>query len=530
MSQPIANLDPQRVYRGRDITNLGRTVYRSLVAFPISEDPVVGNTPVPDLATDTGTSYDGGRRWSFTIKAGVTWQDDRPITCEDFRYGASRVFATDVITGGPNYLLSYLDIPTDPDTGLPAYTGPYTHRGQRLFDRAITCDRRTITYRFARPWPDFPLAVAALHTMDPYRRDKDAGARSKYQIFSNGPYRLEEPWSKDEGGTLVRNESYTPGTDSTRLRRALPDRITFEVGVTPELQYDRLVADHGIDRYAVTGDSAPPSSFSQIDDAAEDRAAVVDSPYVVYLAPNMRSPTLADPVARRALALATDAEAYVLAAGGDRTGEVAESIVNPAVVGYRPNPAFAGPDSGDPEAARQMLVDAGMSLPVAVTLTYTAGETADKCAAALKDTWDRAGFDVTLDGEGDQATEAIQRPDTDADVLLLVWGADWPSAMTVTPPLFDSRVNLTSDGVGQDYGSYDSDEFNALVDEARDAGHLGSQTAALQRADLQLGADLAYIPVSVIRFTLVHGSRVANYITTPASGGYPDLGAIGLAG
>ena len=117
---PIEHVDPQRIYVGRDITNFSRTVYRQLVTFPISTDPKVSNTPVPDLATDTGTSSDGGKVWSFTVKDGVTWEDGEPITCEDFAYGASRVFATDVITGGPNYLLGYLDIPTDEKTGLPA--------------------------------------------------------------------------------------------------------------------------------------------------------------------------------------------------------------------------------------------------------------------------------------------------------------------------------------------------------------------------------------------------------------------------
>src|SRR5690349_14209140 len=104
---PIEHLDPQRVYVGRDITNLSRTVYRTLVSFPISTDPNTANTPVPDLATDTGTSTEGGKTWSFTVKDGVKWEDGQPITCEDFKYGASRAFATDVITGGPNYILSY---------------------------------------------------------------------------------------------------------------------------------------------------------------------------------------------------------------------------------------------------------------------------------------------------------------------------------------------------------------------------------------------------------------------------------------
>ena len=37
------HLDPQRTYVGRDISNLGRLVYRSLVTFPLGEtDPTEG--------------------------------------------------------------------------------------------------------------------------------------------------------------------------------------------------------------------------------------------------------------------------------------------------------------------------------------------------------------------------------------------------------------------------------------------------------------------------------------------------------
>jgi peptide/nickel transport system substrate-binding protein len=136
----MEHTDPQRTYVGRDITNWSRTVYRSLVTFPISEDAAKSTTPVPDLATDTGQSSDGAKTWKFTVKDGVKWEDGKPITCEDFKYGASRVFATDVITGGPNYLLTYLDIPTAPGSDLPLYTGPYksSPEGKAAFDKAIT--------------------------------------------------------------------------------------------------------------------------------------------------------------------------------------------------------------------------------------------------------------------------------------------------------------------------------------------------------------------------------------------------------
>ncbi|MFC4786187.1 ABC transporter substrate-binding protein [Nocardioides sp. MAHUQ-72] len=524
---PYEHVDPQRTYLGVEITNFARTVYRQLVSFPISNDPEKANTPVPDLATDTGTSSEGGKVWSFTVKDGVKWEDGKPITCEDFKYGASRVFATDVITGGPNYLLSYLDIPTDSKTGLPAYNGPYKGDGQELFDKAITCDGNTITYRFKQPWPDFPLAIAGLHMMDPYRQDKDQGPKSNYMIFSNGPYKIEgNMWNKNKGATFVRNDNYDPSTDTTDLRMALPDQINFDVGQTSETIYDRLIADNGDDQYAVTPQRVPPAYYTQIEGAVADRSTLVKSPYVDYLVPNFRRMT--DPKVREALKVATNAQAWIDAGGGEKAYGPAESIVNPAVVGYQPNPAFDGPQEGDPEAAKAMLEDAGVKMPYPITFTYPSTETADKQAAALKETWDQAGFDVTLDGLGDTYYDVIQKPTKDSDVIWGGWGADWPSAITVTAPLFDSRINLTANSDGQDYGAYKSDKFNALVDQAQQASSLDDQTAALQEADKVLGEDVAYIPLEVANFYFLHGSKVTGYTNTPSSNGYPDLGPIGV--
>ncbi len=156
--------------------------------FPLGDtDAVTGQTPIPDLATDAGQSNEDATEWSFTLKdPAPVWQDGQPITCEDFKYGVSRTFATDVITGGPPYILGFLDVPEAAD-GSPAYKGPYTGEGQAEFDKAVTCDGNTITYRFKKPWPDFPYAVASLRSFDPYRADKDQGDKSDLQVFSNGP-------------------------------------------------------------------------------------------------------------------------------------------------------------------------------------------------------------------------------------------------------------------------------------------------------------------------------------------------------
>jgi peptide/nickel transport system substrate-binding protein len=528
--KPLEHVDPQRVYVGRDISNFGRTVYRSLVSFPISTDPDVANKPTPDLATDSGTASDGAKTWSFTIKDGVKWQDGKAITCADFKYGASRVFATDVITGGPNYILTYLDVPTDPKTGLPTYDGPYKKDNQAAFDKAITCSGKTITYHFKKPWADFNLAVAALRMMDPYRADKDNGDKSNFQIFSNGPYKLQGAWAKEKGATFVRNPNYDAKTDSPNLRKALPDKIVWEIGSPTETIYDRLIADAGNDKDAVTSQSVPPAYYSRINGAVASRTVNVESPFVDYVLPNMNR--LKDIRIRQALLDSTDVTSWITAGGGSKAYTPAKSIVNPAVVGYQDNPSFKAPEGGDPAAAKKLLQSAGAQTPYPIKFTYPSSETADKQAAALKQGWEKAGFKVTLDGLTDTYYDVIQKPTSDSDLIWGGWGSDWPSAITVTAPLFDSRPNgvgvkgATSNG--QDYGNYKSNAFNALVDQAQAATSLADQTAALQKADDQLGKDVAYIPLEITKFYMTRGSNITGYTTDPASAMYPDLGPIGV--
>ena len=523
---PFESVDPQRIYYGLELANFRRTIYRGLTAFPITEDEVEAAKPQPDLATDTGTPNEDASEWTFTLKDGVKWEDGTDITCEDFRYGASRVFANDLITGGPNYILSYLDVKD--------YPGPYkaTPAQQAAFDKAIECsdDNKTITYHFSKPWADFPLAVASLSMMDPYKKDFDEGAKSTWKVLANGPYKVEGGvWDKNKGAKLVRNENYDAATDDPTLRKALPDTIEYEINpsdTSVELIIDRLIASSGKDQYAVAGTTIPPTRYSQIQGPVKDRAELTSSPYNFYLVPNFK--TMTNPDVRKALAAAVDIEGVVKARGGEYAAEPAESIINSGVSGYQDNPAFAGSNTGDVEAAKALLEGSGETLPYPLTFTYNKSDTNDKIAAVLKENWDAAGFKTTLDPLADTYYDVISRPDKKSDVMLAGWGADWPSAMTVLPPLFDSRPNFSSTTCGQDYGCYESDAFNALVDKAANATDIDEQNGYLQQADAQLGEDTAYIPLYVLKNYYIRGGKVTGYVVTPSTSMYPDLGAIGV--
>ncbi|MEV5002036.1 ABC transporter substrate-binding protein [Nocardioides sp. LML1-1-1.1] len=519
---PIDHLDPQRIYVGADIASLSRLVYRQLVAYPIKDGD---GLPVPDLATDTGTSAKGGREWSFTVKDGVKWEDGSPITCEDFKYGASRNFAVDEITGGPGtaYIVPRLAIPKKAD-GSSQYEGPYTKKGQELFDKAVTCNGNTITYRFTDPWADFPLAVASLHMMDPYKESFDKGAKNDDVIFSNGPYKVKD-WDTKKGGTFERNPEYDPATDTPdTLRQAKPDAIKYKYGEKAETLYERIINDTGDAKNTVSAQRrVPPSMFNQLQDV-KDRYVQVDSPYVDYLVPNQSR--LKNPLVRKALAVSTNINAWIAAGGGERAYKPADSIVNPSVQGYVPNPAFKDHNlDGDVAQAKKLLAQSGEKLPIAIKFSYPQTDSADKQAAAIADTWKQAGFNVTLDPLGEEYYSKIQKPGNDSDVMWGGWGADWPSATTVTAALFDSR-QINKGSTGQNYGQYKSAKVDGLFDKAIAAPTLDEQTKFLQEADAQLGADVAYIPLEISIFNWVYGSNVVDFATSSASNSFVELGPI----
>ena len=188
----------------------------------------------------------------------MKWEDGKPITCEDFKYGASRVFATDVITGGPNYLLTYLDIPDATAATCRSTRAPTRGRGQGCLRQG---------HHLRRQHDHLPLqeAVAGLPAGD--RRPAHDGPVPPGQ----GPGRqVQLPdllqrslQARGHRGTRTRAARSSATTTTTRRptrptsARRCPDKINFDVGKTSELISDRLIANSGADKNAVTSQRDP---------------------------------------------------------------------------------------------------------------------------------------------------------------------------------------------------------------------------------------------------------------------------------
>ena len=164
----IDSLDPQRSYLP-GVWNLMRLYTRTLVTY--SSEPGKTDQLVPDLATDLGTPSEDGLSWTYTLREGVRFETGRPITSRDVKYGIERSFASDVVVGGPTYVVDLLDDPANP------YAGPYQDEApDRLGLAAVeTPDDRTIIFRLRAPQSDLPF-VMALPSSSPVPIEADTGA------------------------------------------------------------------------------------------------------------------------------------------------------------------------------------------------------------------------------------------------------------------------------------------------------------------------------------------------------------------
>lgn len=530
---PVLTWDPQRLASRDDIAFASRVFTRTLTGYAPSTDPAKQGNLVGDLAKDTGRPNDDLTEWSFTLRHGLTWEDGSPITCEDVKYGISRTFATEVITGGSTDALAVLAVPKQPD-GRSIYLGPYAtgalaDTGKKAFDGAVMCASSTITFKLASPTSDFNELVTQ-PAFAPYPKGHDKQASSAFEVVSSGPYRLEGVWKASEGGTFVRNPAWKPESDP--IRKAYPDTIRYQEGLETQAIAQQIIADSGAGRTAVALGSAPPAIQQQIRavEALRQRSVNPLTGLVDYLVPNFSSPVFANPKVAVALATATNRNAYVTALGGETTAAPTTSLI-PGALAAKPasDPLGAGP-TGDPVKAKALLAEAKVKTPLAIRVAYRSSPTADKAMAALVTGWRDAGFAPELRPiANDYFTTITQlRAAKDHDVFWSNWAPAWASASTVLPALFDSTINLSSAGPGRDYGYFKDAAVDAGFAATAQIADRAEREKAWGTIDTGLAERGAYIALAERRALYIAGTDVRNLSASQVAGGFVELADIAV--
>ncbi len=504
----IDSLDPQRSYVP-GVWNLMRLYARTLVTY--SSDPGKTDELVPDLATDTGTTPDGGRTWTFTLKDGVRFETGRPITSRAVKYGIERSFASDVIVGGPTYVLDLLDDPDDP------YAGPYQDESADKLGLAsiATPDDRTITFTLTTATPDFPF-VMALPSSSPVPVESDTGGAYGSHPVSSGPY-LVSSVDPLTGVVLDRNPQWDPATDE--VRTALPDQVVVRSGLSGVARDQALLA--GSADADLSGTGVQMATTSRLDDdALAGRIDDVTTGSLRLLA----LPTTVAPMdnadCRAAVAAAVDRGAVQEALGGPGN-VVRSSLLWPRALAGGPDDPDPGPDLA---AARASLTACGkpdgFSTVLAVPDAPNTVAVANAIAADLAEVGIQAEV-RPLDPTTYYASDVGKPANVTAQgygIVLATWTADFPTAASILVPLVDGR-SIREVG-NTNYARLADPGVTGLVDAARVVSDPAAAADAWRQVVAAVDATHAYVPLAENRVQLLAGQRLRNGVVMQPYGGY----------
>jgi peptide/nickel transport system substrate-binding protein len=513
VSAEIDSLDPQRSYLP-GVWNLMRLYTRTLVTY----SSAAGRTDelVPDLATDLGTPSEDGLSWTFTLREGVLFETGRPITSRDVKYGIERSFASDVIVGGPTYVVDLLDDPDNP------YAGPYQDEApDRLGLASVeTPDDRTVVFRLRAPVPDFPF-VLALPSSSPVPIESDSGAGYGADPISSGPYAISSV-DPATGILLERNPQWNPDTDD--VRTALPDRVVVRTGLTGVERDQALLA--GSADIDTTGSGVVPATTSRLADADHPVRGRVDDTTTgamrLLAMPTDVAP-MDDADCRAAVAAVVDRRAVQEKLGGPANA-VRRSVLWPRGVD-------GGPEDPDPrpdlDAARASLEACGRAEGFSTVLAVADTPSGVGVAEVIRDDLAEIGIQVevrALSATSYYATD-VGDPDSVAangfGLVLATWTADFPTPASFLAPLVDSR-SIRAVG-NTNYARLADPEVDALVDAARAAG----DPAAWQEVVGAVAGRSVYVPLAETRVQLLAGQRLRNGVVMQPYGGY-DIATAGV--
>ncbi|MGY1845677.1 ABC transporter substrate-binding protein [Modestobacter sp. SYSU DS0875] len=511
----IDSLDPQRSYVP-GVWNLMRLYVRTLVTY--SSEPGSTDELVPDLATDLGTTTDGGRTWTFTLREGVRFETGRPITSRDVKYGIERSFASDVVVGGPTYVVDLLDDRADP------YAGPYQDETpERLGLPAIaTPDDRTIVFTLTTPTPDFPF-VLALPSSSPVPAENDTAGSYGADPISSGPYAVASV-DAQTGVVLERNPEWDPATDD--VRTGLPDRVVVRSGLSSLARDQALLA--GSADVDLSGTGVQQATAARLGDRGlEGRIDDVTTGALRLLALPTTVAPMNNAECRAAVAAVIDRRAVQDALGG------AGNVVRTSTLW--PRALDGGPEDEEVDVdlslAREKLASCGhpdgFSTAFAVPDVPTIVEMAGVVAGQLAEVGIQAEV-RPLDPATYYATDIGNRDAVTAGgygLVLATWTADFPTPASFLVPLVDGR-SLRPVG-NTNYARLDDPQVNGLIDAARAAAEPAVAADAWRQVVRAVEETATYVPLAENRVQLLAGQRLRNGLVMQPYGGY-DVATAGV--
>jgi oligopeptide transport system substrate-binding protein len=458
------SLDPHKVSGDWENRIIG-DIFEGLM----TED--AGANPIPGQAESYEVS-DDGLVYTFKLREDARWSDGEPVKASDFVFALQRLMNPETAAQ-----YAYLQFPIKNAEKLNK--GEIADLDQ-LGVKAL--DDKTLEITLENPTPYF-IGALTHYTAYPIPQHVVEAHGNEWvrieNIVVNGPYKPVE-WIPGSHVLTEKNPEYY---DHDKLAI---DGVKFFVLEDQSAALRRYRAGE----FDILTD-LPKDQIDWINENLPGQARIAPFAGLYYYTPNTAKPPFDDARVRKALSMAINREVIGPQILG--TGELpAYSWVPPGMANYTDEPAYVDwkdmPYGERLAKAKTLLEEAGYGAdnPLKVTLRYNTSDNHQRVAVAVAAMWKPLGVEVELQNAEVKVHYADLRGG-DFEIARAGWLADYNDP--------DNFLNLLKGDVEMNYGRWNNEEFNALINEANATEDIEKRAELLKQAEEIALEETASIPI-----------------------------------
>ena len=472
--------DPQTLDPHRYTLNLEEHILKDMFLGLTTMD--AKGAIVPGSAASWDVSSDG-LVWTFHLRDNA-WSDGAPVRAEDFVFSFQRLL--------------------NPETAAPLAFFLYGIENAREINGGkveptelgvSALDTQTLEIRLEQPFPYFAerLFYPTGYPVPQHVIEKHGSDWIKPQNWvSNGPYSLSD-WKPQQAVELQRNPHFFD------LENVRIDSVKYVPVADALAGYHRFLADE----LDIVGDF-PAGEIESLRESRPDSLRLSSLLSTMYLVFNVTEPPFDDVRVRRALALAIDRDKLTQKVlRSDEIGNA--SMVPPMVPGYK---SVVETNSPDLALARSLLKQAGYTEeePLKVTLRYFTGSESKQVHVAIAAMWQEIGVQASLH-HTELKVHFSDLHSGDFEVAQAGWFVE-------NNP--EHYIELLWSQIGSNnYGRYQSAEFDALLEQAKNTVGQKAREKLLQQAESVALNEFPVIPLYSVTVRNLVNPRVGGWYTNP---------------
>jgi peptide/nickel transport system substrate-binding protein len=479
--------DPAIGYTGTSWDSICNLTYAPLYTY--SEN----NDPQPQCAADLPHISSNGLTYTIPLRDGVTFHNGRPVVAEDYAYAWDRVLDPANESWAASYIYTIQGAKERYEDGAKTVTGIKVVNPKTI---QITLTQPDVTFLYALTQPF--MAPVPKEEVEKYGKDFQA------HVVGNGPYKLT---SYDPGGQTMLFDRHTeyhwPGLPYV-------DQVEYRWGVDPGVQILELSKAEA----DVLPDGLDAQNLAKMRRDAKLKDQIIEQPLFAQRWVNLdqsRQPLFKDKRIREALNWATDRDALSRV-----TGDTAFTFGAPFPKDLPGFPRTFQPYTYDPEKAKALLAEAGVSKPTFDFWLSSDSSDETKLGQILQQQWAAVGINAKIRGEANADALYQLTIDNKCDAWFSLYYAIYPTMIDLISQYYET------DG-SSNYTHYTNPQVDELTAKARQTTDQVARDTLLAEVEQIVGDDAVHVFLQTANWLMgVDLTKVQNFHYSGVYGPYYD--------